>query len=67
MKTLLNDIIIDWKIWNTEKEVEIMKMYAKEGRFYILMYTGKSRFIHKLHDYFNKILSFFVLFLFYFF
>nr|XP_050864607.1 uncharacterized protein LOC127070543 [Vespula vulgaris] len=40
MKTLLNDIIIDWKIWNTEKEVEIMKMYAKEGRFYILMYTG---------------------------
>ncbi|KAL2738896.1 OR22C protein [Vespula squamosa] len=40
MKTLLNCVIIDWKIWNTEKEVEIMTKYAKEGRFYSLMYAG---------------------------
>ncbi|XP_047365385.1 uncharacterized protein LOC124955263 [Vespa velutina] len=44
MKTLLDDIIIDWKIWNTEKDIEIMTKYAKEGRLYSLIYAVYAYF-----------------------
>ncbi|KAK2587283.1 hypothetical protein KPH14_003010 [Odynerus spinipes] len=39
IRKLLDKMIVDWKMWNSKEEVEIMRRYAEEGRLYTLAYT----------------------------
>ncbi|KAK2587291.1 hypothetical protein KPH14_003013 [Odynerus spinipes] len=40
MRTLLDSMIIDWRMWNTKEEIEILEEYAKRGHFYSVTYTA---------------------------
>ncbi|KAI4495971.1 hypothetical protein M0802_008186 [Mischocyttarus mexicanus] len=40
MRILCNNIIVDWQIWNSKEEIDIMKRYAKEGQLNSLLYAG---------------------------
>ncbi|KAF7383493.1 hypothetical protein HZH66_012843 [Vespula vulgaris] len=52
IRKLLDKMIIDWKMWNTKEEIEIIKRYAEEGRLYTLAYTSEYFIDQSKHFYF---------------
>ncbi|KAF7384514.1 hypothetical protein HZH68_014126 [Vespula germanica] len=39
IKLLMDNMIIDWNMWKSKEEIEIMKKFARSGRMYTLGYT----------------------------
>ena len=47
IKLLFDTIETDWITWSSLQEIETLKVHAKEGRIYRLVYSGKN----KIHNY----------------
>nr|XP_050864602.1 uncharacterized protein LOC127070539 [Vespula vulgaris] len=41
IKLLMDNMIIDWNMWKSKEEIEIMKKFAHSGRMYTLGYTSR--------------------------
>nr|KAF7402070.1 hypothetical protein H0235_015406 [Vespula pensylvanica] len=39
VKLLMDNMIIDWNMWKSKEEIEIMKKFARSGRIFTLVYT----------------------------
>ncbi|XP_046835593.1 uncharacterized protein LOC124431567 [Vespa crabro] len=41
IKLLMDNMIIDWNMWKSKEEIDIMKKFAHSGRMYTLGYTSR--------------------------